>query len=127
MFCQHCGTRVAGTQQRFCQECGREVGAPVGDQAGAPQGFAGRTWSMPPIQPLRVYAPRVLVRYGVARPLLMLVAALILLPFALALLSVPIILGVVLLHAVFHLLPMLFIGAGIYWFMTRQHRARRSW
>ncbi|GAC1428834.1 MAG: hypothetical protein NVSMB65_02160 [Chloroflexota bacterium] len=128
MFCQHCGARVTVPTQQYCDECGRETG-PQRDE-GLRQGVQGTTaqsWSVPHIQHLIMPAPRVIVRYGMARPLVAVLIGLLLLPLILPLMFGSLLLGVVLLGILAHMVPVLAVGAGITWLVMRQRRARRTW
>jgi hypothetical protein len=70
-----------------------------------------------------VQTPQVIVRHSLFRPLLLVVCAFLLLPLAIPLLFGSLFLGVAAVGAVFHLLPLLIICAGIYLLVTRRRRA----
>jgi hypothetical protein len=125
MFCQYCGTRLTEENQKVCQECGRQTGqTPEGPRWSAPRWSAAPQGAWCSGQPVMwVHAPRVIVRHSLFRPLLLLVGALILFPLAIPLLFGSLVLGAALFGLALHLLPVLAIGAIIYWALTNRRRA----
>ena len=130
MFCPQCGTNVSSGQQRFCRECGAEVGRDPdqGDHQAA-QRPADHAWRASAL-PRCARSNQVMEKDTMMKILLMVGALLLLLPLAIPLavgtLVAGLVAGVALVAMVLKLAPVLALGLVLYWIVTRQRRTLRS-
>jgi len=143
MFCPHCGTKMTTGQQRFCRECGGEIGAPAqasqeAPEAGAPgmgQQQGGHSWNassassaMPPRQPFML--AHVTVKDNTMKTLLIVGALLLLLPLAIPLffgaLLASVFAGFALIGLAFKLAPLIAVAIILYWVMSHRRQAMRA-
>ena len=130
MFCPQCGTQVTPGQQRFCRECGAEVGRdPDQEVREATQRPAGDTRSAGAL-PRGALSNQVMEKDTTMRTLLMVAGLLLLLPLAMPLavgtLVAGLVAGVALVAMALKLAPVLALGLVLYWIVTRQRRTLRS-
>src|SRR5947199_4016407 len=130
MFCPQCGTQVTPGQQRFCQECGAEVGRDP-DQRGRqaaqrPAGHARRASGLPRC----ALSNHVMEKDTTMKTLLMVGGLLLLLPLAIPLavgtLVAGLVAGVALVAMVLKLAPVLVLGLVLYWIVIRLRQTLRS-
>ena len=116
MFCPQCGARVPTGTQRFCKECGAEVGRNPGQGASS--------------LPRRVLSNRVMKKDHAMKSLLIVAGLVLLVPLALhlffGLLLASLVTGVALAAMVIKLAPVLALGLVLYWIVTRRRRTLRS-
>jgi uncharacterized membrane protein YvbJ len=130
MFCPQCGTKVPTGTQRFCRECGAEVGHDPGqgaqEAAQRPADHAQRASS----RPRRVLSNHVMKKDQTMKTLLMVAGLLLLLPLAMHLLFgillASLVAGVALIAIGLKLAPVLALGLVLYWIVTRHRRTLRS-
>jgi hypothetical protein len=130
MFCPQCGTQVTLGQQRFCRECGAEVGRDP-DQGGRqdaqrPADHARRASALP-----RCALSNQVMEKDNAMKILLIVGGLLLLlplaiPLAVGTLVAGLVAGVALVAMVLKLAPVLALGLVLYWIVTRQRQTLRS-
>jgi hypothetical protein len=130
MFCPQCGTNVSSGQQRFCRECGAEIGRdPDQGVRQAAQRPAGHAWRAS-AHPRCALSNQVIEKDTTMRTLLMVGGLLFLLPLAIPLafgtLVAGLVAGVALVAMVLKLAPVLALGLVLYWIVTRQRRTLRS-
>jgi hypothetical protein len=122
---------MVASDQRFCRECGREIAQAAatqqdafGEQAqGAPQGCPMGSWTSGPARwPVPPYRGYGMVRRGHIHPLLIVLAAFLLVPLAIPLFLGTLFAGFAVLGLAFKLAPMILIGLGIYWLLSRPRR-----
>ena len=130
MFCPQCGTQVTPGQQRFCRECGAEIGRDpdqeVRQAAQWPAGHARRASALPRC----ALSNQVMEKDTTMKTLLMVAGLLLLLPLAIPLavgtLVAGLVAGVALVAMALKLAPVLALGLVLYWIVTRQRRTLRS-
>ena len=130
MFCPQCGTQVTPGQQRFCRECGAEVGRDpdqeVRQAAQRPADHAGMASALPRC----ALSNQVMEKDTTMKTLLMAGGLLLLLPLAIPLavgtLVAGLVAGVALVAMALKLAPVLALGLVLYWIVTRQRRTLRS-
>jgi uncharacterized membrane protein YvbJ len=126
MFCPQCGTKKLRGTQRFCQECGAEVGQETGQGAREAADRAPRASSLP----RRVLSNRMMKKDQTMKTLLMVAGLVILLPLAMHLLFgillASLVAGVALIAIGLKLAPVLALGLVLYWIVTRHRRTLRS-
>ena len=129
MFCPQCGTNVS-SGQRFCRECGAEVGRDpnqgVRQAAQRPADHAGMASALPRC----ALSNQVMEKDTTMKTLLMVGGLLLLLPLALPLavgtLVAGLVAGVALVAMALKLAPVLALALVLYWIVTRQRRTLRS-
>ena len=129
MFCPQCGTNVS-SGQRFCRECGAEVGRDsdqeVRQAAQRPADHAGMASALPRC----ALSNQVMEKDTTMKTLLMVGGLLLLLPLALPLavgtLVAGLAAGVALVAMALKLAPVLALVLVLYWIVTRQRRTLRS-
>ena len=129
MFCPQCGTKVS-SGQRFCRECGAEVGRdPDLEGRQAAQRPANNARSASAL-PRCVLSNQVMEKDTTMKTLLMVGGLLLLLPLALPLavgtLVAGLAAGVALVAMALKLAPVLALVLVLYWIVTRQRRTLRS-
>ena len=126
MFCPQCGTKTTTGTQRFCRECGGEIGADPG-QEGQRAGSGSTT--MPPRQRPSMLT-HVIVKDNTMKTLLIAAGLLLLLPLAIPIvfgtLVAGVVAGVALVAAAIKLAPVLALGIVLYWIVTRRRGALQS-
>ena len=130
MFCPQCGTQVTPGQQRFCRECGAEVGRdPDQEVRRAAQRLADHA-RRASVLPRCALSNQAMEKDTTMRPLLMIGGLLLLLPLAIPLavgtLVAGLVAGVALVAMALKLAPVLALGLILYWLVTRQRRTLRS-
>src|SRR5437588_13024569 len=118
MFCPQCGTKVTPGTQRFCRECGADVGRDADQGArGAAQRPVERARRASPFARC-VLSKHVMEKDSTMKTLLMAGGLLLLLPLALALAAGTLVAGVALVAMVLKLAPLMALGLVLYWSAT---------
>ena len=126
MFCPQCGTKTTMGHQRFCRECGAEIGA---DPAPGGQQAADASATTPPRRrPFML--PRVSEKDNAMKMLLLGAGLALLLPLAIPLvfgiLLASLFAGVAVVATAIKLAPVVAVGIIVYWLVTRQKRTLPS-
>ncbi len=134
MYCPRCGTQTSGGA-RFCHECGAETSGheqQAANTAGPAAQGRGVSPGAPPFQgPFMTTTHVVVKHHSSARPWLIAIGLLLLLPLAVPLifgtLLAGLFAGVAVVGIAVHAAPLIAVALLIYLVMTRQQRMPRSW
>lgn len=112
MHCPQCGKKLISNSQRYCQACGADV-ATAGRTNGRTGGGASWRSSIP--------VP-IVVKDTTMRTVLLVAAAVLLVPLALGALLATVAAGLALVGIVIHLAPVIAIGVIVYWLVNQRRR-----
>jgi uncharacterized membrane protein YvbJ len=116
MFCPQCGASVPTGAERFCKECGAELGRDPGQGATT--------------LPRHVLSNRLMKKDHAMKTLLIVAGLVLLVPLALhlffGLLLASLVASVALVAMAIKLAPVLALGLVLYWIVTRRRRTLRS-
>lgn len=121
MFCPQCGTKTVTGNQRFCRECGAEIGAAssqANQTATGTDAPARGSYSAPAQRPCML--THVNVKDSALKTLLMAAGLLLLLPLVFGTLLAGVVAVVAVAALAIKLAPVVVLGLVAYWFITRR-------